>query len=86
MFFKKAESTDNPKPVRPSSKADESTITRDLDKKAREDSVAPGLSVQERKEDVVRLSSADFYVKVACAMSNIKSRGRMKALLQKVSK
>lgn len=86
MLFKKAESTDNPKPIRPAAKADEAKITRDLDKMSREDSVSPGLAVQERKEDVVKLSSADFYVKVACALSDMKTRGRMKSLLKKAVK
>jgi len=76
-FVKAAESTQNPKPVRPDKEAKCPEIVRDLDKKAREDSVTPGLAVQERQDGVVKVSSYEFYEKVAGALCALKTKKKL---------
>lgn len=76
-FIKEAEPTANPKPIRPDKEAKCPEVVRDLDKKAREDSVSPGLAVQERKEGVVKVSSYEFYKKAACALASSKMKKKL---------
>ena len=73
-LFKEAEAKANPKPARPIKEEKEEAVTRDLDKKAREDSVTPGLAVQERREGVVKVSSYEFYEKVAESLCALKAK------------
>lgn len=83
MLFKRAESTDNPRPVRPMKEAVEAAIQKKLDKEAREDSPAPGLAVQERQESVVKVSSWDFYEKVAQARDRLRFGRKLRAASKK---
>lgn len=76
-LIKKAESTEDPKQIRPIEEGKEEEIVRNLDKKAREDSVSPGLAVQERREGVVKVSSYEFYDKVGCVLADAKMKKKL---------
>jgi hypothetical protein len=75
---KEAEAKETPKPALPIAKPKEDEITKRLDQKAKEDSPAPGLAVQERARTVTKQSEdGDIYTKTAEAVCRQRVRRRL---------
>lgn len=75
---KEAETKEAPKPVLPIDKTKENEIVKRLDQKAKEDSPAPGLAVQERARTVTKQDEdGNIYAKTAEAVCRLRVRKRL---------
>lgn len=75
---KTAETKETPKPILPIDKPKESEITKRLDQKAKDDSPAPGLAVQERARTITKQDDdGNIYTKTAEALCRLRVRKQL---------
>ena len=87
-LLKEAETKEAPKPALPIAKPKEDEITKRLDQKAKEDSPAPGLAVQERARTVTKQDgdAKDIYTKTAEAVCRQRVRRRLAGFNDRMGK